>query len=247
MTHRLLTDPDAWRASFRRYASGRGVKDADTAPVGVLAPRVDIVEVTANRDVVFTANTDDIDLDSEVVIPGGADRTHIEKNAQAFADHCYDLTCNVGAIRKTWLAGNRWMQRVFVYDRPGIKELCADILYLARLGKIGASIGFVALDYGPPSREELETFTKGGRKPESVVRKWLWLETSFTAMPCNVACQVAGGGGLLIDERIADLDQLVTKNAIRRASAVALGLPESPQRRYHPVQNPPTRRIVVVS
>lgn len=235
----LLDNPEAWRASCRKTFDL-----ADDAAVGVLAPSIKEIRVDTEkgkRDVVFVANTADVDLEDEVVVPEGADTSHIERNGQAFADHSYDLASNVGSIRATTLQHGRWVQRVFVYDKPGNKALCDDILYVADHGGIGASIGFVAIDHGPPDEKDAESFE--GREVRSVVRRWKWLETSFTAMPCNVACQSLRAEAT--DARLADLDEMVTKGRIQRKSAVLLGLPESPSRRYYAVR-PPRRQIVVV-
>lgn len=240
MNH-LLTDPDRWRTAFRKNFDLPA-----SAAVGILAPSIKDVRAETDkgkRDVVFVANTADIDLDDEIVLPEGADLSHIQKNGQAFADHQYDLASNVGSIRSTKMEGGRWIQRVFVYDKPGHKELGDDILHVANNGGIGASIGFIADEVREPDDREMDRYKRLGKAVRSIVSSWRWLETSFTAMPCNVSCQSIRSA--VIEARIADLDDMVTKGQIRRKSAVLLGLPESPVRTMHPV-SPPTRRIVVV-
>lgn len=205
----------------------------DGALIGVRGSFGKDVEVDTskgNRDIIVVANTDDIDLDDEVVVPSGADTSYFFKNGKIFVDHWYDTDRCVASLRKAMAYPSpgdhrAWRVRMRVMET----ELGEDVLTIARESGIGSSIGFEPVSYGPPTEEESKRYDRGNGPPRSVARKWKWLELSLTCMPCNVACQ---GGVARVDEtRSAVLDELVTKGRIKRASAVAFGLPTTPKRR----------------
>lgn len=196
----------------------------DSAAVGVVGvfgkdARVD----RDNRDIVVMATTDDMDLEREVVVPEGADTGYFFRNRSIFVDHQYTADRMIGKLRsaapryKPDGTQKGWLIRVHVLDLPN-NPLPDDILTAAEHG-IGASIGFEAKEYGPPTEQEMARFKS---QPRSVIRKWHWLETSLTFMPCNVACQ--SQVATVDDTRQAVLDELVTKGKIRRESARLLGL-----------------------
>lgn len=200
---------------------------ADDVPLGVVAVFGKDVEVDTsrgNRDIIVTANTADVDLDSEVVVPSGADTGYFFKNGQIFANHDYGVA--VASLRKAFAIPSAadhkaWKVRMRVYST----QLGSDLLTIAREGGIGSSIGFEPTEYGPPTEVEAKQY--GGAR--TIHRRWKWLELSLTSMPCNVACQ---GGMVGVDEtRAADLDRMVTKGLIQRDSAVAFGLPVRPAER----------------
>ena len=200
----------------------------DDAIVGVVASFATDVKIERDRNIEVIANTDDIDLQDEVVVPSGADTDYIVRNGKVFADHMYGMTDVVGSIRyiakyPTPKDHRAWKARIQMLALAG-NSLPDDILTIAREVGIGVSIGFEAVDYGPPTEDESKAYTGKTGPPRSVVRRWKWLELSFTAFPANVACQSVVG--VMDETRAAALDQLVTKGAVRRASAVALGLPD---------------------
>ena len=179
-----------------------------------------------NRDLEVIANTADIDLDREVVEPAGAVMDYFDKNKAIFLDHRYEAEYVVGKMRTVSqvLQDDKvvgWKIRV----RMAPTELASDVIKMVNAGQApGASVGFEPLDRSAPTDEEAKRYTKGGEAPESVVRRWHWLETSLTWMPCNVACQATGAPE--VDEaKMTALDGLVTKGVIRRSTAAALGLP----------------------
>jgi hypothetical protein len=184
-----------------------------------------------NRDIEVIANTSDIDLDREVVVPGGAVMDYFDKNKAIFLDHRYESEYVVGKMRtvsKILQDGKMvgWKIRV----RMAPNELASDIIKMVNAGQApGASVGFEPLERGAPTDDEAKAYAKGGEAPESVVRRWHWLETSLTWMPCNVACQ-ATGSPEQDDSKMAALDGLVTKGVIRRTTAAALGLQVKPKR-----------------
>ena len=176
------------------------------------------------RDIIVTANTDDVDLDDEVVVPGGADMRYYHENRANFIDHSYDFGKHVGSMRSIALAPDRrsWINRSAIFD--GLKSIYADdLLAVARQAGIGASIGFESLDGGPPKATDPPAYQKAG----FVIRKWRMVELSFTAMPCNVSCRTMHEIGGVDPEKMAVLDELVTKGrkrgGIELGSAIALG------------------------
>ena len=196
-------------------------------PVGIVACVGKDVEVDTsrgNRDIIVTANTADVDLDEEIVLPGGADTGYFLANRKVVVDHMYDMASCVGHVRalnpvKVGGETTAWKTRIGMYDLP----IADDILKIARATGIGVSIGFNPTAYGPPSDDEVAKYAgKGSFK--SIVRQWKWLELSFTAFPCNVACQ--SGAVIEDDSKQIQLDELVTKGVIRAESATALGMVE---------------------
>lgn len=195
-------------------------------PVGVWSTfgRNSVVKETPDggRSIDVTATTDDIDMDREAVLPQGADLTYWRANGFKFyADHRYDVASVCGVVRENSLrlfpdatSPRGWKMSVGVMKNPVGDAVVA----IAReTGMIGASIGFRPVEYVVPTAEA------GPSAPERIISKWLWLETSFTAFPCNANCQ-----GRIIDgeSKMADeLDRLVTKGLVTRRAAEILGMP----------------------
>lgn len=200
-----------------------------TDAVGVTASFGKATQVDAeNRSIRVTANTDDVDLEDEVVVPSGADTGYFFANRKIFLDHDYTFDKCVGVLRaaapRPSAKDHRaWMCHLHIYDLSR-SPYGNDILTIAEEGGIGTSIGFVAKDYGNLSKEEQAAYTKGGKSPSSIVRSWKWLELSVTAMPCNVACQSVAGAKA-DDSKMGILDNLLTKGRIKRETATALGMP----------------------
>jgi hypothetical protein len=200
------------------------------------------------RHLEVIANTDDIDLDNEVVIPGGANTAYFQRNKQIFADHVYDLGNVVGVLRHLYKYPSdtdhkAWRVKMHLHDNPLGN---AAMRIVEETGQIGVSIGFVAKDYGAPTEDERKRFKSAdGSTPHSVVREWDWFELSVTALPCNVACQSMA----MTEGKSADMldavDRLVTKGLIDRESASLLGMPITPRRKMHAVSSPAPRRSVV--
>lgn len=176
------------------------------------------------RTIEIVATTDDIDLDEEVVLPGGADRTYFEKNGQIFHDHKYQMENAVAALRVVQpfsMVGKHTGFKIRAFMYPG-NPIADTILTIAEHANIGASIGFEALAHGKPTDLEIRTYSKNGRVPQYMIRKWRWLETSFTPFPCNVSCQTQKA--FVNDSKMALLDELLTKGRITREGAEAFGL-----------------------
>lgn len=202
-------------------------------PLGVRAISTKAETVNEqSRTLWVIANTDDIDCSDEVVIPAGADTSYFEKNKSIFVDHCYSLMDCVATSRKivpvfAGVTQKAW--KVHAYVLPLVNNrLGDDILTMAREATIGVSIGFEPLDWGNPTEAEAKAYTRNGKTPESVVRKWRWVELSFTAMPCNVSCR--SQATTMLDGNAAKIDELLTKGRIAKSSAEALGFRTRPMR-----------------
>jgi hypothetical protein len=96
---------------------------------------------------------------------------------------------------------------------------------LAAAGGLGASIGFEATNFGPPTPEEEAQYPE----TDTIIRNWKGLEVSFTGMPCNVACQsMAMIGG---EDKTAHTREILTKGRFSEATIKRFGLPFSKPRR----------------
>jgi len=183
------------------------------------------------NDIVVIANTGDIDLENERVMPSGADASYFDANRQMFADHRYDIESGAGHVRSIGAYPSTenhksWKLRVRLRDNAIGKAIRAIV---EDTNQIGVSVGFVPDDYGPPTPDELDSM---GGIFSSIVRSWKWFETSFTLLPCNVACQsmvVSEGKSM---DMVESADRLLTNNKIDREAAYALGMPITMTRRF---------------
>jgi hypothetical protein len=216
-----------------------GIQDGET--VGVVSSYGKGAELhtkSASRELIVVANTGDIDLDNEVVVPSGADTRYFERNRMIFADHQYDLGQVAGKMRRldkypSEADHKSWRVRAYVNDNP-IGNAVWTIV--EETGQIGVSIGFIAKDYGPPDDNERKAYkSRDGSVPRSIVREWDWFELSFTALPCNVACQSLTVTEGKSADMLNEVERLVTKGRIDRESAYMLGMPIAPKRKMHAV------------
>lgn len=212
--------------------------------VGTYCKAQTVDESNGNRDIESVITTGDIDSQYEVVVPGGADWTYCLRNGKAFLDHQYSFHNAVGSIR--WINGvpnannpTAWKARTRIYSKPG-DPTGDQLLYVARESGIGASIGFRAMDYSQPTPEEAERFRKAGKPvPDAMIRRWEAIEYSFTAFPCNVACQGFAVEGET-EKRLAAMDSMIVKGRITREFAAAIGFPTTPKRSLFTVEKPTT-------
>ena len=180
-----------------------------------------------DRTVVVIANTNDIDLQDEVVVPSGLDTSYFKDNGSVFCDHNTDMANWVGIRRAHYPFPSstdfRALRvRVFMRDTP----LGNDILKMVRSHGVGVSIGFIPTDWGRPTEAEVKAY---GKALQSIVRAGKMLELSFTAFPCNVSCRSMEVRS--DDRKAAVIEGLLTKGAIRRESAAAVGFPVKTGRR----------------
>lgn len=176
----------------------REIKDAGSAlrfTKGVLEPQ----RQTDDNSLWMVANTGTVDLDGEVVVPSGADDSYFKKHGPIFYDHRWDEP-PVAKLRSATLVGDsRWECHVGFNALPFSK----DVMYLVKEGFItGCSVGFVPLEYGPPTKEETAKYGPHNR----TVRKWKWLELSITPMPCNPDAVIrAGANGRIAEATVKSL------------------------------------------
>lgn len=228
--------------AIRRIREKNGL--APEAPVGLFGCFGRKAEVEGDgRTVSMIATTDDIDLDREVIVPEGlSGERYFFRNRNLFVDHDYSFGAWVAKLRSVSPinAGGRqrgWRVRAVMREGHPIAD---EILGAIREGMtIGTSIGFLHLEGGKPTAAEAALYAKGDQVPEWIVRKADWLEQSFTAMPCNVSCQTDPEpktlGGQAAQRAVSELEEWCRKGRISRLTAVALGLPESSQRKLWPV------------
>jgi HK97 family phage prohead protease len=161
------------------------------------------------------------DLDNEVVVPSGLDTSYFPEKVKAvYFSHNYG-ELPVGTCRAMSVKDSGRSLYAATYILPGARG--DDLLTAMEHEAInGFSVGFMPVEYGPPTPEE----TKAYGLHDCIVRKGLLLEYSVTPMPCNPDALV----------------ELVSKSLIHRSSAVAFGLPDTPERKVFAVTE---RRVLV--
>ena len=177
---------------IRQRARARGMLAGADNPIGIKAglwPVGKKAEIkpkdTRPLEVTCYANTSAVDLEREVVVPFGLDvRSYLTINKNLFVDHRYDVLSAVAVCRSMTLDPGGWVCRGAFHDdidNPYVKACVA----LAKAGTLAMSVGFEALDWGPPTDAEAKAYPG----VEGVVRKARVLEVSYTAMPMNVTCR----------------------------------------------------------
>ena len=207
-------------------------KLSDAASVGTKLATIDMMDTSISQRMVSgIVCTDAVDMEGEIVVPSGLDTSYFPERVKAvYLNHNYDAL-PVGKCRKMVLndRGQLFCQTVIARGGQG-----DDLLSLMEEGVLnGLSIGFVTQSCSPPKPEE-ERY----RGAKSVVRSAKLLEYSIVSMPCNQDALI----------------EFVSKGIIRRSSAVAFGLQDTPERKFYPTAGPAKvercivvdRRIVVV-
>lgn len=145
------------------------------------------------------------DMDNEVVVPGGLDRSYFPKQVKSvYYAHDYGRK-PVGVCRALTVRDGGRTMYCSTYILPGAEG--DDLLTAIEHGAInGFSVGFTATDYGPPTKEEEKEYGKCS----TIVRKGKLIEYSITPMP---ACPAA-------------LMDLAAKSLIHRSSVERFGLVE---------------------
>lgn len=141
------------------------------------------------NDIVAIATTDDIDIEGDVVIPSGLDKSYLSKNAQVFVDHEYGIDKAAGFIRSISAypepgpKQRGWKVRIGLYDNA----MAAAVSEIAsKSGQIGVSIGFRPKRVSEPTDDDRKRYGDGVQR---IIKEAEWFELSFTAIPCNVSCQ----------------------------------------------------------
>lgn len=125
-----------------------------------------------------------VDLEGDVVLPAGMNAEYFKMNRTMFVDHQYDAMSAVGKLRNIFSDSGGIIVESVLINNPQ-NQLRNQIEALAAAGNIGHSIGFEAVDYGPPTAEERKAFPDAS----TIHRQWRLLEVSYTAMPMNGYCQ----------------------------------------------------------
>lgn len=194
----------------RRHTDGSSGVVATYKSV-IKTPTVDM----DNRLIQGVVTTDSVDMDGEVVVPGGIDTTYFTGADDAsgvrtvYYDHDYSRpigTCrnmkatDEGIYAVTYIAKTAFGDELLTMVNEGIVR--------------GQSIGFRRMDSGNPTFEET---AKYGSDCKRVTRKSLMLEYSIVAMPCN-------------PDAMLTLKNLVGKRKISERTA-ALVVPTQPVQR----------------
>lgn len=218
---------------IKAYAKSISVPEGALGVRSVVQTMVRAKDGATGVDYYGIANTDDVDLEQEVVLPGGADLKYIQANRKMFADHRYGSDDVVGKIRAFIPvrdgSGRQTAWRVrFHLASTEAGQTAAKII--DELGGIGLSVGFIGEEMGPVTPEEKAIYGKG--QPISrIVRRWNWFELSTTCMPCNKSCQT---DQVTRDEKhAAEVEKLVSRGLISRVGAQKLGLPIEAERKIH--------------
>jgi len=157
-------------------------KDADVQIRSGISESSKVIKDGDRRELVVVANTARIDQDDEVVVPEGADIGYFGENRSVFFDHMYDEPNFIGKARTGYpkLSNGLWIVRFGVRRSERGEQLLRD----AEDFGVSVSIGYDALDKGPPTDKEIQKYG-GGKEFRSIVRKWFWAELSVTWIPSN--------------------------------------------------------------
>lgn len=169
------------------------VKEGDSVGLaGVTIIKAEQQVTDTERVIEIVATTNHVDLDDQVVDPAGIDWSYFNAAGQkkVFVDHQYDADHCVGVARSIspYTEGGRqvgWKMRIHVFSGKK-NHLADDVWTMANQGLYGASIGFIPSVISAPDAGEKKAFPGA----DSIVRKCRALELSFTAIPCNVKCQM---------------------------------------------------------
>ena len=111
--------------------------------------------------------------------------SYLKMNGNLFVDHQYDILSAVAACRNMTLDPFGWLCTGAFYETMDTAYARACVA-LAKAGRLAMSVGFEALDWGAPTKQEEAAYPG----VQSIVRKWKCLEVSYTAMPMNVTCRM---------------------------------------------------------
>lgn len=175
------------RMKARHIAAGAIKSDARCGMFGRFDAKVAVIPNEQRGAIIrATASTDFVDLDDEVLLPGGADTSYLTANRSVFVDHWYDLDHCVGKVKEIRRdpATGSWVVDVRMLANSPFPYVGAVVSMASDVG-IGMSVGFDPIEWGKPNADEAKLYPNA----ETIIRKWKMLEVSFTAIPCNVTCQ----------------------------------------------------------
>lgn len=210
--YRIKSDAEILRELRHRHKDALGEAEVHFKRGTIPDPEVDV----QRREVRGIVSTTAIDNDNEVVVPSGMDCTYFPDSVKTvYLSH--DYTKPVGKCTRLWLAkGGKAMYATTYLSQTPLGE---DTLTMMNEGVIeGFSITFIPQDFGAPTQKEMAEYGKG-KDFRSIVRKGKLIEFSITPMPCNP------------EAKMSRIEKALSQGLIRRDSAVAFGLPESPKRK----------------
>lgn len=167
-------------------------------------------------------NTAGVDLVNEVVLPRGADPSYFKAARAVFYNHdAYGSSLPVGTLRNLSMRANpdRWVMS-WAWSA---NEFAQQVRVAVSEGAVsGCSVGFIPTNRGKLSEDEKAVYGDA----DSIVRSWLWLETSVTPAPCNPEALIGAKSLDLSESTIHCLEKLVSKGRITKSAARMMGLPE---------------------
>lgn len=130
-------------------------------------------------------NTDDIDRDSEVVLPQGMDATEFEKSGAIFWAHNYNLPVAKPygkMVRQTkgWEAGAEFAKRPDDYKGEFFPDFAKAMVSQGIVR--GVSIGFIPTEVRNPTKKDIEVYGDGVKR---IISKWRLLEWSIAPVQSN--------------------------------------------------------------
>lgn len=157
------------------------------------------------------------DMDNEVVIPGGLDRSYFPKMVKSvYYGHDYSKK-PIGVCRSMTVKDGGRAMYCSTYILPGAEG--DDLLTAIEHGAInGFSVGFTAEDYGPPTKEEVKEYGHC----DTIVRRGKLIEYSIVAMPCCPAALMDLAAKSLIHRSSVERFGGVEAQAVASKSAICL-------------------------
>lgn len=188
----------------------------------------------SNPMVEFIANTDNVDLDRDVIVPDGAwydpsSPDDLERNSYFFVNkalvrnHSYQPEDTIGRLRKAELVdlpnARAWKVTATLVRLKSARVPVSDVLELARNGLLKWSVGLrdaTARDYD--GTKDPDRYKSAGM----VVDSWNWWETSATIVPINAMTPTTG---VRVDQKAASrLDNALCKGIISTDIAEVFGV-----------------------
>jgi len=173
--------------------------------------------ITINREqrlITGTLSTPTIDEEDEVLVAVNFDRSYFPNRVKTlYIDHDYaGYPLGVGHCRKLYEQGGNLVAQSYITKLP----IGDDLITVIEEGTLRHyTIGANKTNRRHPTLDEVNIYGPCN----TIVTEGQLLEYSFTTMPCNAD---------------AALDEMVSKSRIRRDSAVAFGLKDTPVRKFYP-------------
>jgi len=152
----------------------------------VKIPREVFARANAHPDDTYfaVANSNAVDLASEVVLPEGCDSSYFRRFPSLHYNHNSDILPVGQVLSWTRTGPNKSWLAAFVF---GNDEESRKVRGAVDDGRVrGVSIGFWRLAADPPTREEERLYPNA----ELICRRWRMHELSVVQAPCNPDCRI---------------------------------------------------------